>query len=114
MAVFSTGLVWLAALDRGFILPDCRLRRLLVSLGARSYALYLVHIPAFFVAREIWFRLGAGSPEIPAALSGFGLTFALAEMNWRWVERPLRRFGARLALHENRKWNNRPRDKLEP
>jgi len=97
MAVFSAGLVWLAAQDCGLILPEGRLRRVLMWIGARSYALYLVHIPAYFTAREILFRLGVSVPDSLVGLAGVGLTFALAEANWRCVEQPLRRYGVRLA-----------------
>jgi peptidoglycan/LPS O-acetylase OafA/YrhL len=71
--------------------------------GARSYALYLIHLPVYHAAVELWSRLN------PAVLkSGGGHTlillatalppiFLLADLNYRFVEVPLRRRGARLA-----------------
>ncbi len=65
--------------------------------GARSYAIYLIHIPAFFVIHEIWFR--AGSPHCDSVLFTVGLavTLGIAELNWRYVEQPLRLRGAGIA-----------------
>ncbi len=97
IALTSGALVFLAAQDRGLILGAGALRRLFVWVGARSYALYLIHVPAFFAAREIWFRLGPQTTEIPVALTALGLLLVGAELNWRLVEQPLRAHGARVA-----------------
>jgi peptidoglycan/LPS O-acetylase OafA/YrhL len=97
IALVSAALVFLAAQDSGLLLPAGRARAALVWLGARSYALYLIHIPAFFAAREIWFRLGVSPGDAVLALTGGVLLFAAAELNWRVVEQPLRSYGARLA-----------------
>lgn len=57
-------------------------------LGTRSYGIYLWHWPIFMVAR----------PDLDIALRGFsaavmslGLTFAAAEVSYRWLEMPIRR-----------------------
>jgi peptidoglycan/LPS O-acetylase OafA/YrhL len=97
MALFSTSLVFLAAQDQGLILRAGAARRAWTWLGGRSYALYLVHVPAFFAAREIWFRIGRPASEIPVILTGVALLFTCAELNWRLVEQPLHRYGHRVA-----------------
>jgi peptidoglycan/LPS O-acetylase OafA/YrhL len=93
MAVFGSALVFLAAQDRGMIIGPGKTRDLLAWIGARSYGLYLIHIPAFFAARELWFRSGAPRSEAAIAAIAAVLLIGLAEMNWRWVEQPLRRHG---------------------
>jgi peptidoglycan/LPS O-acetylase OafA/YrhL len=97
IAVVSVLLVYLAAQDRGLVLGPGWSRRVMMVAGARSYALYLVHIPAFFIAREVWFRIGPQPTEIPVALTGLALMACFAELNWRLVERPLRAHGGRVA-----------------
>jgi hypothetical protein len=72
--------------------PAARLSKLLavpplVWIGVRSYSLYLWHWPIFMVTR----------PELDVPLSGFplfvfrmALTFAAAELSFRYVETPMR------------------------
>ena len=100
-ALLCVLLVLLAAQNRGALLPESWARRLLVAIGARSYALYLVHVPAYFAAREIMFRAAGGAAprgsEIPVALLAAALVVLCAELNWRLVERPLRRRGRTIA-----------------
>jgi peptidoglycan/LPS O-acetylase OafA/YrhL len=97
IALVSAALVYLAAQNTGLLLGEGALRRLMVAIGARSYALYLVHIPAFFAAREIWFRIGGQHGDLPVALTGAALLLVGAELNWRFVEQPLRARGTRIA-----------------
>ena len=97
VALVSGALVFLAAQDRGLILGAGAVRSLFIWVGARSYAIYLIHAPAFLAAREIWFRIGPQSSEIPVALTALALLLVGAELNWRLVERPLRAYGVRVA-----------------
>lgn len=112
IALLAALLVWGASYNRDYL---CALfgplARPLIWLGARSYAVYLIHMPAYFATREVWHRL---SPES----SGFGddffysfvftagvLTLVCAELNYRLLEVPLRERGKRLAndwLHGRR------------
>jgi len=79
------------------------LRAALTWTGTRSYALYLVHVPAFCATRELWSRLlPPGTPPGPHDLWRYLLTalplLALgAEANYRLLELPLRRRGAAIA-----------------
>jgi peptidoglycan/LPS O-acetylase OafA/YrhL len=103
LALLAAGVVWLASYDAGIIAPPGRLKRVLCWMGTRSYALYLCHLPVFHATVELWSRL---DPEVLKAghghlrvllLTGLPLTFALAELNYRFVETPFRRQGARIA-----------------
>jgi peptidoglycan/LPS O-acetylase OafA/YrhL len=72
-------------------------------MGSRSYGLYLIHVPAYLAAREIWFRVspdlvGPGRHHLALLLvTAVPVTFLLAELNFRLVEDPLRRRGAQIA-----------------
>lgn len=102
-AVMSAILVFLASFDKSCFCPDGPLKRILLWFGSRSYAMYVIHVPAFAFAREIWFHLQPPGTvftdrfEIRFAYTGAILLFSLAELNYRLVEMPLRRHGARIA-----------------
>lgn len=103
IALLSAALVLIASYDRNYLLPSGALQRLMLWVGSRSYAIYLIHIPAFFLTRELWFRLAPeGTVFGPAYMPGFALTallliVAASELNYRFIEMPLRRRGVRLA-----------------
>lgn len=103
IAATSALLVWLASYDENYLLPDGRMKRLMVWIGARSYAIYLIHIPVYFLLRELCFRLGTPNRtplDLPAwllALLAIGLIALLADLNYCYIEQPLREHGRRLA-----------------
>ena len=101
IAFASALLVWFASRDAGCItepLP-APIARIAVWLGASSYAIYLIHIPAYFIVREAAFRAGIRVADFPwlSVLAAAMLILALAEVNYRWLESPLRRHGHRVA-----------------
>jgi peptidoglycan/LPS O-acetylase OafA/YrhL len=104
IAVLSATLVWIASYDRGYLFPKNGISLLLAWLGARSYAIYLIHVPAFFFMREVYGRLGISSPTTWPSIVALGaltagLIILLADLNYRYVEQPLRRRGIRIAEH---------------
>lgn len=90
LTLLGTGLVWLSLPDRGGVLLGAG--PLLEWLGARSFALYLLHPLALRLA----LRLDA-HPLATVALFA-GLAFGLSEAAHRWVERPFRARGASSPL----------------
>ena len=64
--------------------------RPLVWVGKRSYGLYLYHWPIF-----IFLRPGIDVPwgRWPTLVVQVGLTVAVAELSYRWIEQPIRRLG---------------------
>lgn len=96
-------IVWIASYDGDYLLPPGRLKRAACWMGARSYGMYLLHVPVYLATREIWFRVSPGlvQPGVhhKALLiaTAVPLIFLLAELNFRFVEDPLRRRGARIA-----------------
>ncbi len=80
-----------AALLLGLRLPVLE-SRLLVWLGDRSYAIYLIHMPLLDLFLQWHAPVGGSSLQIIAASAGFvGLTLLLSELAFHWVEAPARR-----------------------
>lgn len=97
-ALCSAVLVALAAFDRNYLGVPQFVRRPLVYLGARSYSIYLIHVPVFVVFQRYADR-GPVAPDagLPGWL-GHGLwllaatavVIALSELNYRLVESKFR------------------------
>ncbi len=110
IAVLAALLVWLASYPEEYLPFRGVSRRVLAWIGARSYAIYLIHVPTFFFMREVCTRLDASGlishwPSswlvVPAALA---VVMLLANANYRFVETPLRRYGAGLATRFERRY----------
>jgi len=103
IAVIAAGLVWVASYDRGYLWQPGWPRQIMAYIAARSYSLYLVHIPVYLGAHEVWVRLHGmvvpdGRRQAAMFLAcGYAATFVVAEINHRLVERPLREHGKRVA-----------------
>lgn len=104
LAVVCTLYVWLASFQCGYVLPATRFQRLLDWLGARSYAIYVMHVVVFMLIREGAYRLArANGGETSwgwatgSLLIGLVLVFIGADICHRIIERPLRDFGRRIA-----------------
>lgn len=104
IALISAALVWVASYDRDYLGFPKPLSNLLIWFGARSYAIYLIHIPAFYFTRELWFHTDAAAQGFnenffyPFVITAFLLIVVLSELNYRLVEVPLRDYGKRAAL----------------
>ena len=103
IAVLCAVLVWLASYNRDYLLPRGLLKNLMTWIGSRSYGIYLIHIPAYCLVRELIFRLQssglpspAGHPVVMLLIAGV-LIVLMSELNYRLVEMPLRNRGARLV-----------------
>ena len=101
-AVLSALLVWMASYDLRLFVPISPFRQLLLWVGTRSYAIYLIHVPAFYLAREIWFRLRPGVTPgdelfFPLLITAACLLIMLSELNYRLIETPIRLRGAHIA-----------------
>lgn len=75
------------------------LSRLLLWVGKRSYAVYLIHIPVIFALRELAFRydLALNSFPVVTIISALVLIFVLSELNYRFLETPIREKGRTIA-----------------
>jgi peptidoglycan/LPS O-acetylase OafA/YrhL len=96
-------LVFIASFDRGYLLAPGPLRQVMSWLGARSYSLYLCHIPAYAVVQEAQFRIWGHEYQVPAGQGFLMMAAALplallaAEATYRLVEVPARTTGKAIA-----------------
>lgn len=101
--VLSAAIVVLASCDADLLIGGrARPGGVLVWLGARSYAIYMFHVPALWIVVETRQRLFADpraawlhAPEVMAYCVVLGM---IVEANYRWVERPLVAWAARKPL----------------
>ncbi|MET0677459.1 MAG: acyltransferase [Bradyrhizobium sp.] len=104
IALTSAALVFLASFDRGYVLPIPRvLQSVLAWIGGRSYGIYLIHIAMMGITKEIWLRalpwFGENPPNQHYVYAAMLLVLVplAAELNFRFVETPIRRMGVRIA-----------------
>jgi peptidoglycan/LPS O-acetylase OafA/YrhL len=103
VALVSAGLVFLASYGRGYVLPLSRpLKSILAWIGPRSYGVYLIHIPLYGVIKDVWSNHFQSIDQtdlrwLVPVLAAAVLLPLLAELNFRFVENPLRRKGKKLA-----------------
>lgn len=100
-AVVSAALVWIASFDRNLILNQGAAKQVLMWCGARSYSIYLIHLLMILATKFIWFPAAPAQPNFDALhltvylLTFLGLTLLASELNYRFVESPLRELGRR-------------------
>lgn len=102
VSLISLLLVFVASYDRGFLFAPGRLRSLLVWIGQRSFAIYLIHNTVF------WIIVGASKVLFPQAAHS-GLTAAvflivavvllavISDLSFRHLETPIRKRGKQVA-----------------
>lgn len=104
-AILSAIIVLVASYDKGYILGEGILKRLLLWVGSRSYAIYLIHIPAFFFTQELWFRLAPQGTVFnndffyKYLITATILIIVAADLNYRLLENPLRKRGRKIAAN---------------
>ncbi|MCS3396419.1 acyltransferase family protein [Burkholderia thailandensis] len=111
IALVSCIMVWIASYGKSYTMPDGAVKRVLVYFGSRSYAIYLIHVPVYRLTREIWERVATtpsaidGSFTLRFAFTAIPIVLLLAELNYRFVETPLRLHGTRVAERWSRSRN---------
>jgi len=108
VALLAIVLVWLASYNKNYILPQGRLLRIMKNLGRLSYAIYLVHIPVFFLIREATFRYDVTLPIAVSILLSLFLTYCIAELNFKFVESPFRKKGADIVKQRSLRFGRSP------
>lgn len=104
IAMLSGLLVWLASYDRNYICRNGILKHMFLWIGARSYAIYLIHLPVYLSLHEIWFRTHPmlahphGLTAAAYVFAAYLIIFGLSDLNYRLLETPLRKRGAEIAL----------------
>jgi peptidoglycan/LPS O-acetylase OafA/YrhL len=97
-ALISVVLVWLAAQDRGFILPlGPEIDAVVDWIGTRSFGLYLIHLPAFMFAGELTWRLQTFDDPWGRGAIALVVMLVATEVSYRFVEVPVRSWGRSMA-----------------
>jgi peptidoglycan/LPS O-acetylase OafA/YrhL len=104
IALNALVLVWLSSYQKGYVYCPAFLSGIAQWLGSRSYALYVIHMFAYHLSTEIWSRVASDrgvelGPEftVEMLLTSFAIMLVCSELNYRFVETPLRRRGAEIA-----------------
>jgi peptidoglycan/LPS O-acetylase OafA/YrhL len=104
-ALASAAIVLIASYDKNYLVPSGAFKRKLIWLGERSCSIYLIHVPAFYLTKEIWYRIAPNGTIFDASytiqfiLTGFGLVYILGECNYRFLELPSRKKGRIISAH---------------
>ena len=102
VAIVTALLVWVGSYGEGYLWQPGWPRSIMEVLAARTYSLYLIHIPVYFVMHEAWFRLYGGRIPTPRQaviylLAAITALILVTELNHRLLERPLREHGKAVA-----------------
>jgi peptidoglycan/LPS O-acetylase OafA/YrhL len=108
IAVVSGVMVFAASFNQNYFVPPEPFRSALLWVGSRSYGIYIVHPIIFIITKELFFRLWSldnlkDGKLIAIMAAGLGLSALAAEINFRFIEAPLRLKGRALsaALEQN-------------
>lgn len=102
IAIVSAVLVFVASYDRDYLIGGL-LKVPFLWIGSRSFAIYLIHWPAIAVTRAIWKFIEPTGTTFGASYSfrfvatWLTITLVAAELNYRFVEIPLRSKGRDVA-----------------
>lgn len=112
IAIVAAILVFFASFNRGYIIQIPAVSPILIWMGARSYGIYLIHLVAYRAVYEGVVRYAAllQTPvdiryTWPMSAAALILIIALADLNYRFIEVPLRDKGARLTRQREQMWN---------
>lgn len=103
IALISALLVFIASYNRGYITSSRAMRHIVLWIGSRSFALYLIHFTAISLTIILWRHIEPAGTVFGArfglryAITWVVMTCVLAELNYRFVETPLRNKGKQIA-----------------
>lgn len=109
IAIICATLVLIGSYDKAYLMPTGVPKNLLIWLGSRSCSIYLAHIPALLLTKEIWYRVTpAGTVfdshfTVPFILSGISIVFILSEFSYRLLESPSQRKGTETSIRFTQK-----------
>jgi peptidoglycan/LPS O-acetylase OafA/YrhL len=103
LAIVSVALVFVASFNGNYLCRPGITKKIVLWIGSRSYSLYIIHYPMVLLTHALWkkfdpsaYPIGQGF-ALRYTLTCLGLSFVLAEANYRWLEIPLRRRGRIIA-----------------
>jgi peptidoglycan/LPS O-acetylase OafA/YrhL len=102
-AILASILVILASFEREIIVFPLLLQKWLDIIGVRSYSLYLIHMPIFLLAKELWNESSQLSSSLPINNSLFALCLLIlaTEILYRLVEKPTLQMSRRISKKIN-------------
>lgn len=110
ITLLSALLVLIASYNKNYISGIFGpLKKVLLWIGTRSYAIYLIHMPAYFLTREIWFRLEPPGTTFDSTyslrflLTALVILIVFSELNYRFIETPMRKHGTKVANRVNQR-----------
>ena len=116
VVLVAGALVFIASFDRGYLIKEGSVIKLMAYIGERSYSMYLTHLICLVLTREIYVRFYGALPRDgiwPFYLGCFAffLILIMSECSYRFIETPLRKKGRSLAMGKIQK--NLTRDYAE-
>ena len=109
LAIASGFIVFIASFNKDYLYSNYFIYEILCWFGSRSYSLYLIHMPSFLLTRNIIYNIYGAEVDATKAgfdsvlwqnvhlVVGFALTLILSELNYRFLEIPLRNKGKNIA-----------------
>lgn len=103
IAIISLILVFIGSYGKGYIVKNRAIKSVLLWIGSRSFALYLIHGITIGLTIVIWKHIEPENVKFDSSytLKFFAtwlvMTLVLAECNFRFIETPLRNMGKRFA-----------------
>lgn len=103
VAIVSAILVWIASYNKGYLFGNGLVKKVAEIIGARSYTLYLTHIPAFYTTIELIHRYErhTGKSLTHNYLAYMGLATILlvlyTELSHRLIEKPCQNYGRKIT-----------------
>jgi len=101
IAVLVNVLVLMASFELNLLAPNAAIERLFIWVGERTYAIYLIHIPTYYIVREFWHRFGGEGYTTFVIVAHYAaaafLIAIFADISFRFVEKPFRRLGNKLS-----------------
>lgn len=102
-AIIGALLVFIASFDEGYLWKEGWITKFGLWLGSRAYAMYLCHIPLFYLTREIAYRILGPDVKLGQEhfwyllLGSLFLIVVLSELTFSLLEKPLRRRGMKIS-----------------
>lgn len=106
LAFISAILVFVASFNKGYIYCPKTLRKALLWVGSRSYAIYVIHMPVIYFIQEstIRYYITIGQPPsktlslcLAMTTMTILITGLVVELNFRIIEKPFRNYGRKIA-----------------
>lgn len=104
IAIVSALLVFMASFNSGYIFAAPLISPILRWMGSRSYGMYVIHFTAYRLSIEVWQRYDPvrwqeynGGLTAELLLTATFFIVILSELNYQFIEQPLRKKGAVIA-----------------